>query len=100
MKSLSLDTIKAKGIAFLHVAQRYMVLIFILVFVGIYGFLVFRINTLTASEPSDEAIQERLKTVQRPRIDQNAVDKINQLQAQNIEAQTLFEQARNNPFNE
>lgn len=97
---LELGDIKPKVRAALHVVQRYMVLIFILAFVGVYGFLVFRINSLTSSEPSDDAVAERLKTVQRPRIDQNAVDKIEQLKAQNIEVQTLFNEARNNPFNE
>jgi hypothetical protein len=96
--SLDLDTIKSKLAPILHRLQQYMVLIFILGFLGIYGFLIFRINILAGSEPSDEAVAEKLNTVQRPRVDQQAVDKIDQLQAQNIEVQTLFNQARSNPF--
>ena len=98
--NISLKSLQPKIVGVLHVLQRYMVLIFIFAFVGIYGFLVFRINTLAASEPTEEAVQERLETVQRPRIDQDAVDKIEQLEEQNIEVQTLFNEARKNPFNE
>jgi hypothetical protein len=80
--------------------QRYIVLIFIAVLVGMYGFLVLRINQFSAAEPSDEAVTEKLQGSQRPRIDQSMVDKITQLQGQNIEVQSLFKQARDNPFNE
>jgi len=98
--NIPLDAIKSKTAPILSSLHRYMVLIFILAFLGIYGFLVFRINTLAGGEPSEEAVEERLNTVQRPRVDQNAVDKIEQLQTQNIEVKTLFDQARNNPFSE
>ena len=95
---LSIKSIPAKLGTLLEMARQYLVLTFILFFVGVYGFLVFRINTLARSEPGDDAVTEKLQTVQRPKIDQNAVDKIQQLEDQNIEVQTLFKDARQNPF--
>ncbi len=80
--------------------KRYAVLIFIVAIVGIYGFLVFRINSLVQTEPSEDAVTEKLQNVKRPKIDQSAIDKIQQLQGQNIEVKSLFDQARNNPFSE
>lgn len=85
------------------VAQRllgYLWLITLVLFVAAYSFLLVRINTLTAAKPSDESISERLKTVPRPRIDERAADKMQQLEDQNVKIQTLFNEARKNPFAE
>ncbi len=91
MKNVSLKQIIQKLTPFFVTLRRYSALLFIVMLVGIYSFLVFRINSLTQIEPTDDAIAEKLETV---------IDKINQLQDQNIEVKTLFDQARNNPFNE
>ncbi len=100
MKNLNLKLIIKKLEPLLRIFRRYSALVFIVVLVGIYSFLVFRINSLTNMEPDDEAITQKLNTVKRPKIDQSSIDKINQLQGQNVEVKTLFDQARNNPFNE
>lgn len=63
-------------------------------------FLVFRINQLSTAEPSNSAIDEKLQGVTRPKIDQAVLDRIQQLQDQNVEVKALFDQARSNPFNE
>jgi hypothetical protein len=80
--------------------KTYAVFIFFLIFLGLLGFLVFRINQYARVEPSEDAIQDKLKAVQRPKVDQAVLDKIQQLQAQNVEVNSLFDKARSNPFNE
>ena len=77
-----------------------MVVIFIIVLVAMYSFLVLRINTLASSEPSEEEVVEKMLTVKRLRIDQSAVDKILQLQDSNVSVKALFDQFRDNPFQE
>jgi hypothetical protein len=79
---------------------HYLPLIFIVLLIGAYSFLVFRINTLIGGEPSDSAVTEKLQTVTRPKIDQAAVDKIQQLQDNSTDVQSLFKAARDNPFQE
>jgi hypothetical protein len=83
-----------------HFLKRYAVMLFIIVFLCIYGFLVIRVNSLVQSEPSQAALDEKLKTINRTKIDQSALDDIQNLQDQNVEVKALFEHARNNPFNE
>lgn len=100
MASLDVKDVAAKIVPFIVGLKKYMVFIFIITVLGLYGYLVFHINTLAQKEPDESAVIERLKTVQRPKIDQDALDKIQQLQAQNIQVQTLFNQARDNPFTE
>ncbi|MCA9330473.1 hypothetical protein KC957_00340 [Candidatus Saccharibacteria bacterium] len=79
---------------------KYKKFLFGLVVLLILTFLVFRINQLSSAEPSEAAIDEKLQTVTRPKIDQSILDRIQQLQDQNVEVKALFDQARNNPFNE
>lgn len=100
MKDLTLQKLVSSLKPVLAFMRRYAVLAFIVIVIGLYGFLVFRINTLVVTDPSEDAISEKLQTVKRPKIDQSAVDKIQQLQDQNLEVKSLFDQARNNPFSE
>lgn len=80
--------------------NRYTLLMLFLVLSTMYGFLAYRINVLTQAEPTDEVVAQKLNTVPRSKIDQTAIDKMRQLENENIEIKTLFEAARNNPFNE
>ncbi len=100
MKNIDFKTIPAK---FKHLIQKvrpYVVLLFFVTIAILFSFLVFRINTLANKEPSDDAVQEKLKTVQRPKIDKDAIAKIQQLQDNSSNVQALFKQARDNPFQE
>lgn len=100
MKNFNLKQLLSKLSSLFKILQRYAVIVFIVVVVGVYGFLVMRINSLARTEPSDAAVTEKLQTVKRPKIDQSALDKIQRLQGQNVEVKSLFDHARDNPFQE
>ncbi|HYF96986.1 MAG TPA: hypothetical protein VD947_03020 [Patescibacteria group bacterium] len=72
--------------------------IFILTIILLSGFLIFEINRLTAQEPTPEQITEQLEIIKRLKIDQDTINKIEQLEDQNIAVQSLFQTARDNPF--
>lgn len=80
--------------------RHYIVPVYCIILSVMFGFLVLRIGMLSQSEPSEQAVSEKLKGVKRPRIDQNAIDKIQALQSSNVEVESLFKQARENPFQE
>jgi predicted negative regulator of RcsB-dependent stress response len=96
--NLEVKDISAKIGPAILAAKKYLVFIFIITVLLVYGYLVFYINTLASQQPDEDAVTERLKTVQRPKIDEDALNKIEQLEDQNIQVQTLFQQARDNPF--
>lgn len=79
---------------------RYRITLFIVSFVTLYGFLVIQINNFTNREPDPAAVTEKQQTIRRLKIDQDSIDRILELEEQNIDVKTLFEQARQNPFNE
>lgn len=98
--NLDLKKLPAKIAPLIKKVRQYIVFIFFILLIGMYGFLVYRINTLTSTEPDETKVTEQLQTIKRPRIDQDAVNKIQELEDENIEVQSIFEQARENPFSE
>lgn len=80
--------------------SRHRTTIFMVFFLGIYIFLVYRINGFINREPDPAALNTQLQTIQRLRIDQDSIDRLIDLEEQSVEIKTLFEQARNNPFSE
>lgn len=100
MKNLNIKALITKLQTALHKVDRYGVLIFIVAVVGAYGFLVFRINTLVTSDPGEDAVTEKLQGTQRAHIDQNTVNKIEQLESTNVQIKSLFQNTRDNPFHD
>lgn len=79
---------------------RHKVVIFIVANLVVFGFLVYKIGTFSTVGADQAKADEQLKTTFRLKIDQEAVDKIQQLQDQNVAVQSLFKAARDNPFQE
>lgn len=79
---------------------RYMLLTLFLPFMIVYFALVLRINQLSSAQPSAVEVNNKLDTISRPKVDKNALAKIQQLQDQNIQVKALFDEARQNPFSE
>jgi nitrate reductase NapE component len=99
-KSISVDGIKKstrKLVAFLNL---YRVFIFFLIVSALYGFIVWRINVLAVAPPTQAEVQTAQQESSAPRINQSVVDKIMSLKDNSVRVQTLFEEARNNPFSE
>ena len=65
-----------------------------------YVFVVWRISALTATEPSAEAESAALAETSIPKVNKKAVEQIQSLEQNSSKVQSLFDQARNNPFQE
>jgi hypothetical protein len=96
--SLDIKDIPKKAADILKGLKKYMVFACVILVLAAYGFLVFRINGYVSHEPDNEVVSERLDNLRRPKIDQSTIDKIQQLQDTNIQVKSLFDQARDNPF--
>lgn len=88
-----LRDLRAKG-------RRYIVMAFFIFLALLYGGIIVRINMLNRQEPTEEAVTEKLQNAKRPRIDQDTINKIKELEDNSVEVQSLFKDARNNPFQE
>lgn len=96
--NIDLKTLPEQLKSYFKALNRHMKFIFIIVILGVSSFLVFEINRLTNKEPSLEQITQQQEIIKRPRIDQETISKIEQLEDQNIAVQSLFKTARDNPF--
>lgn len=96
---ISVKTVKQTVLDVLNKLKPYGLLIFI-IFVGIvYGMLMIRIGTLLSNEPSivDIRIKE-VKSNRVPHIDEEVVKKLESLKDNSVSVQSLFDEARSNPF--
>ncbi len=99
-KKLDVSSILEQAEIVAQKASRYKVILFLLFVVLIYGFIVYRINSLNSVQPSDNAIAAQNNPIKAAHIDKSVVNQLESLRNNNVNVQTLFEQARNNPFQE
>lgn len=81
-------------------ARRYSFVAFVIFVVAIYGFVLLRISALGNTQPSDQAVAEQVQAANVPNIDQAVVSQLKALQDNSVNVQSLFDQARTNPFQE
>ena len=100
--NMNLD-IKQIEAAAKKLAQRvkpYRVFIVLMLFLVLFGVVIARIGSYGAKEPSADQVSEKLTTIKRPILKDETKKKIEELENQNVEVKSLFESARQNPFNE
>lgn len=84
----------------LKLGKRFRFVIFLSLFAAIYSFLMFTINELGNQKPGQAAINLELQTVNKLKVDESVLERMLQLTEENIEIQSLYNEARNNPFSE
>ena len=95
---LELKIIPKKAREILRKYKKYASFVFIIAILGLYTFLVFQISKLTLADPTNTAVEQKVQSAGRIRIDQDSINKIQQLEDQSVNVQSLFESARDNPF--
>ena len=100
MKDLNISSLSEKLSDALPRLKRYIPLAFLIVVVGLYGFIVYRVNTLNSAEPSTEDVTAQSKTAQVPHIDPSLIQQLQSLQNNSTSVKALFDAARDNPFQE
>lgn len=78
--------------------QQYNLVLFMALLAVVYGFILFRITTLSNQQPSPATVDSQVKRANVPKIDQAIVQQLQSLQDNSVSVQGLFEEARNNPF--
>ena len=78
--------------------RPYRLPVFLLLVALLYGFLLLRINSLSSAQPSPDAVSSQFKAAKLTHIDQTVIKQIKSLQDNSVNVRSLFDQARNNPF--
>lgn len=84
--------------AFGHKAGRYKVLIAVVLVLATYCFLVWRIESLKDVQPSPGAVTAQTNPLSASHIDKQVVSQLESLRDNSVNVRSLFDQARNNPF--
>lgn len=71
---------------------------FFLLLAAVYGFMILRINMLSSAQPDPSEVTNA--QISSPHIDPKVADKLQSLKDNSVNVQTLFNDSRNNPFNE
>ncbi len=78
--------------------SAYKAFAFFLVVAALYGYIVWRINVYSNAPPSTS--EETAQTTTQPHIDPATIEKIQSLQDNSVSVKSLFDTARQNPFQE
>ena len=84
----------------LAVFLRYAGIMFFVLVAVAYGFVMMRINTLSNVQPNDSDVTTQDKAAAIPKVDPKVIQQLQTLTDNSTNVQTLFEQARQSPFQE
>ncbi len=93
-----LHKLAGESSAFIHRLQRYGLVMFLVLVACLYGFVLWRVNVLNAMQPTPDAVTSQVKAARLPHIDQSVVNQLETLRDNSVNVQALFDQERNNPF--
>lgn len=97
-KNISTPDVAKQLKAFLGQLNTYRGFIFFIILTSLYAFVVWRINVLSSAPPSEAALKSATQSVPRPKISTETIQKLKSLQDNSVRVQTLFNEARQNPF--
>ncbi|HXH26853.1 MAG TPA: hypothetical protein VNG90_03075 [Candidatus Acidoferrum sp.] len=97
--SINLSSIRTKIARTPGQLLRFRIAVFLTVLAIVYAYLIWQINILSNVGP-DPSVLSAQSSSSQPHIDQATISKIKQLQDNSVNVQTLFNQARQNPFQE
>jgi hypothetical protein len=100
MKNLNLKTLLVIFVRFRRWLGRYRAILFIVGIMSTYSILVLRINMLNNKQPNSNDVTNQLQLAHPPKLNPAIISKIQQLQDNSVEVKALFNQARDNPFQE
>lgn len=83
-----------------RIAASYRGFIFFILLPSLYGYIVWRINVLSTAPPSTADLATAQQSVSTPKISKETVEKLQGLQDNSGRVQAIFNEARQNPFQE
>lgn len=97
---LDLTALKAKFKKVMPYINAHAAFAAIIVVLIIYLLVVWHVSSLATAEPTPDQTSTADASSAVPKIDNKAIQQIQSLEQNSAQVQALFNQARNNPFNE
>lgn len=96
--NFDIKTIPAKFTPLLNSIKEYSGFIIVLIVLTAYGFIIWQIRSYVIQSPAEIKVSEEVAKLNLPKVDEQAIQTIEQLEDSNIQVKALFENARQNPF--
>jgi apolipoprotein N-acyltransferase len=96
--NLDISTLKKQVGNFFKAESKHSAFLAIMLVLMTYLFLVWQISKLAIAEPSSD--ETAIAQTNIPKIDKRAINQIQSLEQNNTDIRSLFDNARNNPFQE
>lgn len=80
--------------------RKYASVVIFLLFMAVYGYMIAQINSLSNPTLDQSTVAAEAKALPKLKLDEEAVKKLQSLNDNSVNVQTLFEQGRSNPFEE
>jgi hypothetical protein len=97
-KSLNLNDIIEQLKQVLGIIKKYIIIIFIVLVVGVYGYIINGFDSAFNQAPNASEVQSSSNSFVLIHINQQVINQINSLRNNSVNVQALFQQSRNNPF--
>lgn len=78
--------------------KPYRYIVFFIFISLLYGFIILRISAYSTAEPTQASIDSQVNARSNLFIDEKVVEQLQTLQDNSVSVQTLFDEARSNPF--
>lgn len=98
--NLDLKTIEYSAGKLFGSVNRYRSFIFFLLLTSLYGYIVWRINVLSSAPPSTADVTTAQQNAPLSGIPETTVEKLQGLEDNSVRVQSLFNDARQSPFQE
>lgn len=99
LKDIDLKALPAQLAQIGQTLSRYRVILFVAFVASVYGFISFKIFTLSSQSTAVSDIQTQVTSL-TPHIDIKVVDQLENLKDNSVNVKTLFKSSRDNPFAE
>jgi len=97
--SLTIKDLPALALTGLNKLGRYKLILAILLIAGAYGYVILRISSLSSAEPTANQVSA-VQAAGVTHVDKHVIDQLRKLEDNSVSVQALFDQKRNNPFQE
>lgn len=97
---LSLKSFKPALTGVVRSVRKFVAVLVFLLFMAIYGYTVIQINSLSNPDVDQSAVTSEIKALPTPRMDEAAAQKLESLEDNNVNVQSLFDKSRTDPFSD
>jgi hypothetical protein len=80
--------------------SRFRLIIFVVSVCIVYGYILFSITSLSNAQPTDTMVSAQKSPITSARVDKKVINQLRQLQDNSVSVKELFNEARDNPFQE